>query len=388
MRDDLVMSLLPGQPVKAETMTAEKLLTALFTAEAVDADRFAASFLAHVPAPQITQIIAGLRREQGPLVGVDAAGDGFSLRFARARIPAHISLDADGRIVGLWFGLAEAEGDVDAHVAAIKALPGRTSMLVTRDGHPLVAHEAATPLAVGSAAKLAVLLAVKRAVAQSRFAWDTVVKLAPTWKSLASGQLQDWPDGAPLTIATLAHLMISVSDNTATDALIRLVGREAVEALSPRNMPFLTTRELFILKAGESVELRAQWRDGDAVRRRAILERIADAPLPPPHTLSPTPTPDVEWFMTAEELCGLLDATADLPSVGINGGPVERRDWLRVAYKGGSDVGALNLSSRLTDADGRVHCVVATWNGDGALEENKLLAPYRGLVARLAMRKD
>ena len=42
--------------------------------------------------------------------------------------------------------------------------------------------------------------------------------------------MQDWPPGAAVTVETLATLMISVSDNTATDTLIRLVGRERVEA--------------------------------------------------------------------------------------------------------------------------------------------------------------
>jgi len=44
----------------------------------------------------------------------------------------------------------------------------------------------------------------------------------------------------------------------------------------------------------------------------------------------------------------------------------------------------LNLSSRFTGKDGRVHCVVTTWNGDGPLDQTRLFAPYRGLVAQLA----
>jgi hypothetical protein len=43
--------------------------------------------------------------------------------------------------------------------------------------------------------------------------------------------------------------MISVSDNTAADALLSIAGRENVEKFAPRNRPFLSTREAFILKA-------------------------------------------------------------------------------------------------------------------------------------------
>ena len=39
---------------------------------------------------------------------------------------------------------------------------------------------------------------------------------------------QDWPKGAPVTLHTLATLMISISDNTATDQLIAIVGRDAI----------------------------------------------------------------------------------------------------------------------------------------------------------------
>ena len=211
-----------------------------------------------------------------------------------------------------------------------------------------------------------------------------MVNLDPSWKSLPSSQLRDWPDGTPLTVATLAHLMISISDNTATDALIRIVGRQAVEAISPRNTPFLTTRELFTLKTQENAPLRAEWQKSDVAHRRAILGRIADAPLPPPTSVSPVATQEVEWFVTAQELCGLLDVTADLPSVAISPGPVDRNGWQSVAYKGGSEVGVLNFSSRLTDKSGRVQCVVATWDSDGPLDENRLILPYQGLVHRLA----
>ncbi|MFL9455456.1 serine hydrolase [Tolypothrix bouteillei VB521301_2] len=48
-------------------------------------------------------------------------------------------------------------------------------------------------------------------------AWKDVVQLQPSEKSLPSGMLHTWPDGSYLTVQTLASLMISLSDNTATD---------------------------------------------------------------------------------------------------------------------------------------------------------------------------
>ena len=70
--------------------------------------------------------------------------------------------------------------------------------------------------------------------------------------------LQYEPDGTQISVQDAAAKMISISDNTATDMLINLVGRSAVEAaLTSAGManpaldrPFLTTREAFILDAG------------------------------------------------------------------------------------------------------------------------------------------
>ncbi len=57
--------------------------------------------------------------------------------------------------------------------------------------------------------------ALRSSIDSGDHAWDEVVTLAAGRKSLGSGILQTWPDGSPLTLHTLATLMISRSDNTA-----------------------------------------------------------------------------------------------------------------------------------------------------------------------------
>ena len=155
---------------------------------------------------------------------------------------------------------------------AFRGLSGRVGLWVERDGRPVLALEEDTPLAVASAFKLLVLAALREEVEAGRRAWDEVVRLEEAWKSLPSGLLQGWPEGSPLTLHTLAALMISLSDNTATDALIALLGRERLEALSPRNRPFLTTREAFGLAARGNRDLLAAFRDGDLEAKRRTLE--------------------------------------------------------------------------------------------------------------------
>jgi hypothetical protein len=387
----LAVTLLTVLPAKAETMTPQASLEALMTPNGLTADRFDARFLAQVSFAEVEGLVASLIAKHGALQRIDRAGDGFTLRFAKANLPTTITLNKEGRIIGLWFGTAETLGSIADLAGEIQALPGTTALLVISDGKDVVAHAAEQSLAVGSAAKLAILVAVRNAVEQGKLRWDQVVPLDPAWKSLPSGQLQDWPDGTPLTLATLANMMISVSDNTATDALVRIVGREAVEAVSPSNAPFPTTRELFTLKTTANAPRRAEWLAGNEDARHAILARIADEPLPSAAAITSDITSDIthgiEWFFTARELCRLLDQTAELPSVGINPGLANAKAWKSIAFKGGSEPGVLNLSTRLVGADSRVHCVVASWNNDAALDDNRLFEPYRGILNRLAERE-
>ena len=177
--------------------------------------------------------------------------------------------------------------------------------------------------------------------------------------------------------------MVSISDNTAADALIHLAGRASIEALTPRNVPFLTTREAFVLKAAANTALRERWIAGDRAERTAVLAALAGLPLPRPEQLAEGVTSGVEWFFTTRELASLLDQTSALPPFTINKGPVDPGPWRTVAYKGGSEPGVLNLSALLVAGNGRRHCVVATWNNTDALDEEQLIQPFRALVRKL-----
>ena len=97
--------------------------------------------------------------------------------------------------------------------------------------------------------------------------WNDVVPLAQEWKSLPSGVLRMWPAGTPLTLATYAAEMISISDNTAADALVRIVGPTALKRYAGNNEPFLTTREMFILKSTEGASSRGMYLTVDSARR-------------------------------------------------------------------------------------------------------------------------
>lgn len=366
----------------AQPLATTAAVERLFSGD-IERDWLADAFAAEVPPEHLAGLIEQMTAEFGLLQSVEGAGERLTVRLESADVPTQVALDSDGRIAGLLFEAPiPLSGGIDDHIATIAALPGATSVLVTTDGATLAAHEPDAVLAVGSAAKLAILKALDEAIAGERLAMDDVFPLDPTLRSLPTGILQTWPAETPVTIATLANLMISQSDNTATDALVHLVGREVVEAITARNTPFPTTAELFKLMARETAALTAEWREGTEAERRALLARLADLPLPAASAL--TSAAGVEWYMTASELCALLDEVADNPAFAINPGLASPGDWAEVAFKGGSDIGVLNFSTRLVGADGRVHCVVATWNDDAELSAQRLATPYRGILRALA----
>ena len=177
-----------------------------------------------------------------------------------------LSVDAHGLINGLELvaGTPQPALTVPTTWAAVdrqiqQAAP-QTRLLVARvtGGGCQTVHavDATTPAPLGSAFKLYVLDALARAIAAGTVSWDQRLTLTSQLTSLPSGELATEPAGTQVTVLQAAQDMISSSDNTAADLLITLVGRTAVESAAAASgmadpaldTPFLTTRELFVLK--------------------------------------------------------------------------------------------------------------------------------------------
>jgi beta-lactamase class A len=367
-------------------LTPQAALERLFSAPQIQSEWFAPSFLVQVSAAEVQTIVRQFATQLGDLKSVvPEGGNNYRLIFARGTDEASIALDADGRIVGLFFRApAFAATNFDEALKAFQALPGQVSVLVITNGVERGSIHPDDPLAVGSTFKLAVINAVKKAVDDGRASWETVLRLQAARKSLPSGILQDWPDGAPLTLYSVAALAISQSDNTAADTLIEFVGRSNVEAWSRYNRPFLTTREAFVLKDPRNADLLGRYRAGTEAQRRALLPLIDAKPLPdasiflggPLHT-------EIEWFFTTRELCTLMANVESLPFMSINPGVAKPADWRHVAYKGGSEPGVLNLTTWVVDKSGNASCVSATWNDRTSLDDTKFFGLYGALLSSL-----
>ncbi|NDJ19544.1 serine hydrolase [Myxacorys almedinensis A] len=369
-----------------QAISPQAALERLVTADSISPDWFAPNFLAQVSPLQVQSILTSLATELGTYQRVEPSGSDYQVIYEKGSIPAKIMLNAKGQIAGLLFQSARVSlKSLEDAIAQFKQLPGKVSVLIQENNGnkntKKIGLNETSPLAVGSAFKLAVLAALKAQIQAGQHRWEDIIAISETQKSLPSGFLHQWAEGSLLTVQSLAALMISQSDNTATDHLIHFVGREAIEQLTPRNRPFLTTREAFTLKAQPNLDVLQQYRAANLANRRALLDKVAQLPLPGVEEFTSDPTAiDIEWFFTPDELCSLMNTVKDLPLMSINPGISDSKGWERVIFKGGSEPGVLNLTTGLQAKDGTQYCVVATWNHDQILDDKRFVSLYESMI--------
>lgn len=376
-------------------------------------DLFTAQFLAQIPAETLAQMNSQLASQFGTVLGVESVERQgllrarIAIRFERAIGSGTMVLADTGeaRIAGLQLSDFtpvsgdDADGDADqssaeAITADLAALPGATAAWFgPLDGEPTFAYgDNDRQFALGSAFKLYVLGAVSEAVAEGRLRWDQVVPLGQA--SFPSGITQSWPEGAPMTVQSLATLMISISDNTATDTLLRLVGRDRVEqflrstghSAPERSLPFLTTRELFLLK---TLDTGPAYAEADVATRRAMLADLDGEGVTTEQVVAALGEPklveQIEWFASMEDERKLLRALValndpvlfDILAVSPQLSETQRAGWAYAGFKGGSEPGVLNLTWLLKDEAGQWHMLAASWLNPEEAVENAAL----GLLA-------
>ena len=219
-------------------------LVALLNGTIEPAAAMSPDMLKQLPAAQISASFAQIRAAHGKAVAVEsvdaqsASSALATVRTEKARLRLRLAIEpqAPHRLIGLLVeGLETLNDSTDSVVAELGRLPGEVTLSVAAlgDGAPrsLAARKPDQALAIGSTFKLFILGELVRQIRAGERSWSDVVPLAH--RSLPSGILQDWPAGSPMTIHSLAALMISRSDNSATDTLLHLIGREKVEQALP-----------------------------------------------------------------------------------------------------------------------------------------------------------
>jgi len=397
---------LPPSTVPASESTAavtparrafDDVLSWLNSPSTLDADRFNAEFLDNVPIDDLISVFEELSNTW-LIESVDEPAENqltAIIREPMLLLEVQLAVDDDGRISGLLFTPAlEEQPESLAQVTEQVDGFGPTSAFLAAEVddagvcQPVTAIREDVALPLGSVFKLYVLGAVAIAVDEGTLTWDQPVVIRDELDSLPSGITQDEPAGSTLTVEELALRMIAISDNTATDHLIDLVGRDRVEAAlavlghsDPAiTRPFLTTRELFALKS--NFQLRRRYLDADEHTRRQLLaEEITDQPVHLLDWAEPRDVTTVEWFATPTDICQALVALDDLddnPALGPvreimtanEDGFTTDRQLDRLLYKGGSEPGVLFEAWLAVTADGERYAIVG-----GAASDTEQIHP-------------
>jgi len=314
-----------------------------------------------------------------------------------------IEAEAPNRIIGLLItGTSAAEASLDEVVSALKAEPGLTGFALARlDNGPPIATlslNADRPAAIASAFKLAILAELIRAINRGERHWDDAMTLDGS--PLPGGFYTQKPAGTQVTLREVTEKMISVSDNSATDILLALVGREKVEAMLPvigwrdaaRNRPMLSTLDMFKLKGLQRGALGRRWPTLDEAGKRALLAtEVTPAPL---SALDPMlfregrpRLLDVEWFASPADLVRTMDwirrntekgpgaEARRILAMNAGVGPAAASGWSYVGYKGGSEPGVISMSFLLQAKSGGWYALSATRNNPVAVvDEGRFIA--------------
>jgi hypothetical protein len=339
---------------------------------------FDAAFLAEDDAAVLNQSLQAVTGAEVRSIQVSELNTVVAIVSARAAAPTEVWLTVDSRGLISELRISPATtgptpatwADVDA---ALRSVAPQVRLLVADVGNgscrTVHSIDPGTAAPIGAAFKLYVLAALGHAVASGTVRWNQPLTVTAQLKSLPAGELQNEPDGTQVSVLDTAAAMTSLSDNTATDMLINLVGRSAVEdALTTTGManpaldrPLLTTREIFVLKLRQWPALAERYISANEPSRRTLLASTVDrAPLPAVAAagswIAPRDINSLEYFASARDICrayASLAALAARPGLSPIGQVLSLNDdslaldpaqWKTTWFKGGSEPGVLTMA--------------------------------------------
>jgi Beta-lactamase enzyme family/ORF 12 gene product N-terminal len=352
---------------------------------------FDAAFLAEDDAAVLNQSLQAVTGAELVSIQVSELNTVVAIVSARAAAPSEVWLTVDSRGLISELRISPATtgptpatwADVDA---ALRSVAPQVRLLVAdvSNGSCRTVHsiDPGSAAPIGAAFKLYVLAALGHAVASGTVRWNQPLTVTAQLKSLPAGELQNEPDGTHVSVLNAAAAMTSLSDNTATDMLINLVGRSAVEdALTTTGManpaldrPLLTTREIFVLKLSQWPALAERYISANEPSRRTLLASTVDrAPLPAVAAagswIAPRDINSLEYFASASDICrayASLAALAARPGLSPIGQVLSLNDdslaldpaqWKTTWFKGGSEPGVLTMAYLATTRTGHSYVV-------------------------------
>ena len=127
---------------------------------------------------------------------------------------------------------AAAETSLDAHIRAeVAQFKGRVSLFAKNlDTGATYSLDGDKRVRTASTIKVAIMVEAFARVAEGKAEWSAELVLTGAKKVTGSGVLQDLSDGIKLTLRDAVTLMMTVSDNTATNLVLDVLTTDAVNA--------------------------------------------------------------------------------------------------------------------------------------------------------------
>ncbi|MFF5208948.1 serine hydrolase [Streptosporangium sp. NPDC000396] len=382
-------------------------------------EHFSAGFFKSISVDDLNTFIKnmnGIKLEK--LVAVKPDSLVGAVTVAGQKFVLAISVDGDGKIDSLRAAPEEKPvppvpgswDQLDTRLRKVAPEVGFLAAEIDARGRCEIVHAVAPDKVqpLGSIFKLYVLGAVAEKIRDGELSWNTKLTIKPEWKSAGEDGLVKRPDNSTTTVREAAKLMISISDNTATDILIHTVGREAVEAKvrqwsghAKLNIPFLTTKELFLLKGVNHPEQARTYLSLDTAGKRAYLKNtVAEQSLSDIKIWTkPREIHTLEWFGSPRDICRAYAGLIKLKSKPLHEAmstndlaiQLAPKKWPTVWAKGGSENGVLDLSYFARSAKGRTYVVTPlTNNPEAPIDEStaapELISLSRGAFALLKNR--
>lgn len=354
--------------------------------------RFSPSFRAAISAERVRQILVSIFQQDGSCQNISVISkDQIKNKTVKIKMKTQTTnqkvklvVDDQGLISGLMF---DGSDKTQEHITDIKTLAtayekiGPIYSVVLNDletSSNLISVNENIPIALGSEFKLYILNRLVLDIFEKKYQWSDEIKLDEAQKSFPSGVMQNWPAGKSYSIEQYAGLMISKSDNTATDHLINFIGRVRIEesmrglnSFLEQTLPFMKTMDLFRVRTLNEDQVNKYMNLGYEQRieflstlekstsREDIMKNLKD---------SPEDIAKIEWFASTQDICRVVQklyesSKADSKVLNIMSLSVpfvwleDDADFDYVGYKGGSEPGVMTMTFLLKSKKQKWYCL-------------------------------
>jgi hypothetical protein len=241
-------------------------------------NNFSDLFKKYISEEKIKLVFKELRNKYGNIVGyktIDLNKGIFEIEFEKVILTLSITLDG-GKINSLYFSNPRTKNDFS--IADLNEINSEKSVLIKNlnDNKIIFEFNKDLPLEISSLFKLYLLMGVL----EKENDLSKIIKINENYYSIPPSILYYFPKNSSVTLYTYLFLMISQSDNTATDHIISFVGEDKIPLLLKKygnlnyemNIPFLYTSDIF--RIFYSTENLKSYLNSNAGDKQLILKKL------------------------------------------------------------------------------------------------------------------